>query len=138
MYKRQFDRRLVHWGLQPAVGKPMRVSAWVKTRDLADGLVTLNIAFFGADEWLGSWTLAASGPTGEREPNWGTIAEPGRIPSGTTDWTLVEAELPGADVPDGTVKAAFYIDAAKGGAGSVWFDDLDLWQPEGGATGVGR
>jgi len=133
-----FDRRLVHWGLQPVVGKPMRVSAWVKTRDLGGGLVTLNMAFFGADKWLGSWTLAASGPTGEREPNWGTIAEPGRIPSGTTDWALVEAELPGVDVPEGTVKAAFYIDAAEGGAGSVWFDDLDLWQPEGGETGVGR
>jgi hypothetical protein len=124
-----FDRRLVHWNIIPSPGRPMHMRAWVKPRDLNGGLITLNIAFFGADKWLGSWCLAASGPTGGMEPGWSAVPALARIPTGTADWTLVEATVPAASVPAAAATAAFYIDAKDAGTGAVWFDDFDLWQP---------
>ncbi|MCE5215617.1 hypothetical protein LLH03_01190 [bacterium] len=123
-----FDRRLVHWHITPTAGRAMKVRAWARSRDLAGGLVTLNVAFFG-DKWLGSWCLAATGPVGELETGWRVLPDLGRLPSGTTDWTLVEAVLPAESIPAGAATAAFYIDAKGGGSGTIWFDDLDLWQP---------
>ncbi len=124
-----FDRRLVHWGLVPAVDQDTRLSAWVKTEALSGGTVTLNMAFFGADKWLGSWCLAATGPVDDLEEGWRVLPGLGRLPTGTADWTQVEAVLPAGTIPRDTVKAAFYIDAKDGGSGTVWLDDLDLWQP---------
>jgi hypothetical protein len=52
----------------------------------------------------------------------------GHIPSGTNEWTLVEAHTP--PVPAATSRAAFFVDV-KGGEGCLWIDDLDLWQEQG-------
>lgn len=123
-----FDRRLVHWRITPTAGRPMKVRAWIRTRDLVGGLVTLNVAFF-RDKWLGSWCLAATGPVGELETGWCVLPNLGRLPTGTTDWTLVEATLPAESFPTDAATAAFYIDAKGGGSGTIWLDDLDLWQP---------
>lgn len=123
-----FDRRLVHWGIVTVVDQDTRLSAWVKTEALSGATLTLNMAFFGADKWLGSWCLAATGPVGDLEEGWRVLPGLGRLPTGTSDWTHIEAVLPAGTIPNDTVKAAFYIDAKDGGSGTVWLDDLDLWQ----------
>ena len=123
-----FDRRLVHWGLAPAPGKSLRLRAWVRTDDLGAANVTLSLALFGPSRWLSTWCLATTGPEGEIEGGWRTVPGCGHIPAGTSDWTLVEAMLPGDVVPAETTAAAFFVDAKGAGPGTIWFDDLDLWE----------
>ncbi|MBM3477243.1 MAG: hypothetical protein FJX75_28585 [Armatimonadetes bacterium] len=94
----------------------------MKTQSLGDCEITANVALFAADHWLTSPCLASTKPSADA-PN--PVAE---IRTGTSDWTRVEATL-GADlIPDETKNLAFYIDAKGEGAGSIWFDELDLWQ----------
>ena len=125
-----FDRRLVHWGLKPTPGVPLRLRCWVKATDLGGAAVTLNLALFGADRWLTTWCLATTGPEGEIEGGWRTIPGCAHLPSGTSDWALVETTLPGELVPADTAAAAFFVDAKGPGPGTVWLDDLDLWEAE--------
>jgi len=124
-----FDRRLVHWGLSPQAGRPMRLRGWVRTDRLERCHVTLNLALFGPEKWLTTWCLATTDGAGEIESGWRTVEEPGRIPTGTADWTLVEATLAPELIPSEANRAAFSVDAS-GGEGRIWLDDLDLWQPE--------
>ncbi len=124
-----FDRRLVHWGITLKPGQPARLRAWVKTRGLQGALVSLNVALFAADHWLQTFCLAATEPVGELEGGWRAVPRLGHIPTGDADWTLVEATLPVESIPRDTATAAFFLDASRGGQGTVWLDDLDLWQP---------
>jgi hypothetical protein len=123
-----FDRRLVHWNIAPIPGREMRLRCWVKTERLAGCLVTLNTANFAPDRWLNGWCLASPDPAPAAPENPVTASQPGRIPSGTSEWTLVEAVLPGDAIPAETGQMAFFLDV-KGGDGTVWIDDVDLWQP---------
>jgi hypothetical protein len=127
-----FDRRLVYWNVRPVKGRPMKLRCWVKTENFIGGVATLNACFFGTDKWLGTICLATNGPTGEIEKGWNMIEQPGRMLSGTTDWTPVEATLRADQIPADTDHIAFFIDVSKGGTGRLWIDDLDLWQPKGG------
>jgi hypothetical protein len=105
-----FDRRLVQFSLPVVGARDLHFAFWAKTEALADAEVTANVALFAADRWLTSPCLAS-------------------IPGGTSDWTLVEGTLPADRVPAETKTVAFYLDAAGRGSGTIWFDDLDLWQP---------
>ena len=125
-----FDRRLVHWNTKPVVGRPIRLSCWVKSERLSVATVTLSLAFFGPDKWLVTPCLATSGAAGEIEGGWKTIDGYAKIPLGTNDWTLVTATLPADQVPAGLANAAFVLDVKGGGEGRLWLDDIDLWQPE--------
>jgi hypothetical protein len=118
-----FDRRLVQFSLPVAPSRPLRLSCWVKAESLTDCEVTLNLALFAQDHWLNSPCLASTRPPAGA-PN--AVAT---IPSGTSDWTLVEATLPAELIPEESKTGAFYIDAKGDTSGRVWFDDLDLWQP---------
>jgi hypothetical protein len=42
---------------------------------------------------------------------------------------MVEALMPVGLVPPDTARAAFFVDAKGAGQGTIWFDELDLWQP---------
>jgi hypothetical protein len=124
-----FDRRLVHWNTEVAPGRELRLRCWVRTDDLSGCLATLNVAFFATDRWLNGWCLATTGKAGEPADNPLSAGRVGSIPTGAAGWTLVEAMLPSDAVPAETHHAAFFLDA-KGGAGRVWIDDVDLWQSE--------
>lgn len=122
-----FDRRLVHWNVEPAAGKDWRLTGWVRTDGLAGCLATLSLAFFDEGGWLGSWCLARTDSDGPSQ-DWPTVDAPGRIPLGTADWTRVEATLSADRVPPDATRAALFVDVS-GGSGSLWLDDLDLCQP---------
>jgi hypothetical protein len=126
-----FDRRLVRWDIVPTPGRALNLRAWVKTQAATGARVTLNICFWAGDRWVGTWCLGTTGGTGDIEGGWHISDQAGLIPTGTADWTEVSGVLPADKVPAGVTKAAFFIDAAGGGGGKVWLDDLDLWQPEG-------
>jgi hypothetical protein len=126
-----FDRRLVHWGIRPTAGRPLKLRCWVKAEGFTGCLATLSLAFFAPDKWLKTWCLATSGATGEIEPGWRTVEACGRIPLGSADWTLVEASLGSEMLPPETDNAAFVVDVIGGGEGRLWIDDIDLWQPAG-------
>ncbi|MBM3499928.1 MAG: hypothetical protein FJX74_14805 [Armatimonadetes bacterium] len=117
-----FDRRLVQFNLPADPSRALRLSFWVKTESLADCALTANVALFAQDRWLTSPCLASTRPD-PPAPN--AVAT---IPTGTCDWTRIEAALPAEQIPDETKHYAFYLDAA-GGEGRVWFDELDFWQP---------
>lgn len=119
------SRRLVHRRLEPAPGHALHVSMWVKTEALSHCLVTLNLSLSAPDRWLGTWCLAYGGDAGAPENP--LIAEPGLIPTATTNWTQVEVRVDASSIPPDTSRASLYIDAA-GGIGRIWFDDFDVWQ----------
>jgi len=125
-----FDRRLVHWDIAPKPGQPMHLRGWVRAQGVTDCRATLNIALFGPDKWLTTWCLATSGLPGEIEGGWRTVDRLGRMPTGTADWALVEAMVAPEQIPPEATKGAFFIDV-KGGQGTLWIDDLDLWQTSG-------
>ncbi len=123
-----FDRRLVHWNIRPTPGRSVQLRAWVRTDQLDGCLASLSVALFAPDRWLKTWCLARTDQPNGKEMDWPTIDRPGRIPSGTTDWTLVEATLSGSEIPPETQQIAFVVDV-RNGSGRLWIDDLDLWQP---------
>jgi hypothetical protein len=125
-----FDRRLVHWGLSPQAGRPVKLCGWVKTDRLEGCHVTLNLALFGPEKWLTTWCLATTDGAGEIESGWRTVEKFGWLPTKTTEWTSIEAFLPAAQIPSEANRAAFFVDVKGGGQGRMWIDDLDLWQPE--------
>ncbi len=84
-----FDRRLVHWRVTPETGRPVRLRLWVKAQELADCVASVNLALFGPDKWITTWCLAAT-----EDEEQGRFDGTASIPAGTTDWTLVETELP--------------------------------------------
>jgi hypothetical protein len=122
-----FDRRLVHWNVELKPGRPVRLRCWLKTRNLNDAAVTLSVALFGGKGWIGSHCLASTTPDRDIDPNWRVVAGCARIPLGTNEWTLLTSTLPADSITQGVSKAALFIDAA-GGGGSLWIDDVDLWQ----------
>ena len=123
-----FDRRLVHWNTMVAAGRDTRLRCWVKTEALAGCLATLNVAVFAADHWIDTWCLASTDPSSNAKNGWRMVESPAKIPTGTDDWTLVEAVLPAGALPPETDHAAFFTDA-RDGTGKLWIDALDLWQP---------
>ncbi|MBI2297409.1 MAG: hypothetical protein HYU66_00405 [Armatimonadetes bacterium] len=125
-----FDRRLVHWSITPTPGRPLRMRAWVRTAELAGCRATISVALFAADHWIKSYCLASTDPSGTPAIGWPLIERAARIPFGTADWTRLEAELPGDQIPPETNQIAFYVDV-QGGTGRLWLDDLDLWQAAG-------
>jgi len=132
-----FDRRLVYWDIAPKPGRPMHLRGWVRAQGVTGCLATLSIALFAPDKWLTTWCLATSGPPGEIEGGWRTVDRLGHMPTGTADWILVEAVLSPERIPPEATRAAFFVDV-KGGQGTLWIDDLDLWQTEGdGRQGTG-
>jgi hypothetical protein len=104
----------------------MRV--WVRTENLNGARVTVSLALFGEKGWLRTWCLASTEPTRDIDPSWRVVPSCGTIPTGTSEWRAVEARLPAELLTPEVTKTAFFIDAAGGGSGSVWFDDFDLWQ----------
>jgi hypothetical protein len=127
-----FDRRLVHWGVRPVAGRPVKLRCWIKAEGFSGATATLSLACFAPDKWLHTWCLSTNGKLGEIEGGWTTVDACGKIPTGTTDWTLVEGTIPADQIPPGTDNAAFVVDVIGGGQGKLWIDDLDLWQPAAG------
>lgn len=123
-----FDRRLVHWNVELKPGRRVHMRCWVKTRDLRGAAVTLNVALFGEKGWIGSHCLASTTPARDVDPNWRVVAGCARVPLGTNGWTLLTSTLPAGAVTQDLRKAAIFIDAAGGDGGSLWIDDVDLWQ----------
>jgi hypothetical protein len=123
-----FDRRLVYWGALPRAGRPLNMRVWVRTRSLTGAKVTVSLALFGDKGWLRTWCLASTDPARGNDPSWRAVPNCGAIPTGTSEWTSVEATLPAALLTPEVTKTAFLIDASGGGSGSIWFDDFDLWQ----------
>lgn len=122
-----FDLRLVQWDVTPAPERDLHVSAWVRTRGLEGAQVTLNLALFGKEKWLRTWCLAATKASGSPETGWDVLPGVEQLPTGDAEWARVEVTVPGALLPAEVVKGALFVDASGGGAGSVWFDDLDVW-----------
>ncbi len=122
-----FDRRLVHWNIAADVTRGLRLRLKVRTAALDGCLATVNVAAFGADGWIRSWCLARAA-AGGREPGWPAIAQPGALPEGTADWTPVAGGIAAGELPPETVQLALFVDVS-GGSGTLWLDDLDLYQP---------
>jgi len=124
-----FDRRLVHWNITPRLGRPLRLRCWTRTEQLEGCLAVLSVAMFGGDGWLGTWGLATTNPASNEENGHPLIAKPAIIPTGSADWTLLDATLPADALTPETHNIAFFVDA-RHGMGRLWLDDIDLWQPE--------
>ena len=134
-----FSLRLVQWGVRPKRGQPLHLRFWVKTESLAGCRVSVDLAWFsGGNKWIETWCLAQTGdpkvPGFHREVqkvlpgHWQAIAGSGHIPSGTSSgWVPVGVTMP--SMPPGAAVAAFFINAKGGGRGTIYFDDVDLWQP---------
>ncbi|MCX6361977.1 MAG: hypothetical protein NT029_19430 [Armatimonadetes bacterium] len=125
-----FDRRLVHWNLGLKPGREAHLSCWVKTRNLAGAAVTLSVALFSEKEWIGSHCLASTTPDRDVAPNWRVARGCAHVPMGTNEWTLLTSTLPADAITQDLRKAALFIDVSGGGSGTIWFDDVDLWQEE--------
>ncbi|MHB1460847.1 MAG: hypothetical protein ACYC1M_06170 [Armatimonadota bacterium] len=112
-----FEKRLVQWDVKPDPDKPMHLKFWVMTQGLASCNINLSIAWFGPKDWIRTTCLAATELEGVS-----------RIPSNTVGWEAIDAVLNPPYMPLEANRGAFFIDAANGGSGVIWLDDLDMWQ----------
>jgi hypothetical protein len=96
---------LVQWiSAQPWRGKRIRLSGWLRTRDVTTG-------------WAGLW-MRVDSPTA---PALAFDNMPSRGPKGTTAWTRYDVVLDVA--PEAS---EIYLGVILAGNGSVWADDLAL------------
>ncbi len=124
-----FSQRLVQWNIKPERDKPLLFKCWIKSDDLSGCRITINLAWFGPKDWVRTSCLASTGEEKRIENGWQTIKGFAHIPANTKDWESIEVALEPPYIPDGADHAAFFIDAAGGGTGRIWIDELDLWQP---------
>ena len=125
-----FDRRLVHWGADPKPDGAVRIRCWVKTEQIEGCLATLNLALFGAKGWIKTWCIATNG--GPEADLGGALLMAGhaKLPSGSSPWTVIDVTLEADLIPPETTRGAFFIDVKGGAKGSLWLDDVDVWQPD--------
>ncbi len=88
--------------LEPALGKTIRFSGYIKTENVSG--------------YAGFWWRADAGNQPASFANLGDAA-----PKGTTDWKRYELELP---VP--AKATAIYFGPLLAGSGTAWFDDLQV------------
>ncbi len=125
-----FDRRLVQQGIQLNPNQPLKLRAWVKSERLTGCLATFNLALFDREGWLQTWALATSGREGDDLGDTVLVPDAAKMPTGTADWTLLAVTLAPKFIAAQTTRAKFHVDVKGGGTGTLWIDDLDLWQPE--------
>ncbi len=104
------------WYLAIRPDKPIFWSVWLKAERLSGAKLHIGLARFSKEGWLGDTLLVS----------------PDACPSGSRDWV----EFTGTITPDqlgaGFTHAALYIDVSPDSQhspdGTLWIDELDLWQ----------
>lgn len=126
------ERRHIHISKPYNPALPLLFRGKFKGHAAPDARISLNVAFFGSNRWLGTWSAAALGA--ETISNAELRGKGAVIPTLNDNWQSVEATLPAEALKDAeNARVIFFIDCRGGKENDIiWIDDIELYQPQGG------
>ncbi len=126
------ERRHIHISKPYNPALPLLFRGKFKGHAAPDARISLNVAFFGGNRWLGTWSAATLGK--ETISNAELRGKSAVIQTLDDNWQSVEATLPAGTLKDAeNARVIFFIDCRGGNVNdTIWMDDIELYQPQGG------